>query len=241
MFINKTGSYHLDYGLNNQDYGLDLPGFKLVVDGCSEGKHSEVGAKLFCCNFSQNRNLNLGDIFKSKEDAEKIITNIFKNLINYFDYSCHFSILDDLFNWKYKASKIIKDYLCFTIAYIAETEETFELGYCGDGYVILETNEGNFNIVQLGNGGNYPKYFAYNYIPPEKLSHYKEGVKIDTRSFSKEYFKRCGVATDGFRFIFEQGFYSEFIDYLRNDRQEAIKRLINREARIFRDDITIAF
>lgn len=45
MVINKIGQQHIDYGTNCQDYGIEFDGMKVVCDGCSEGKHSEVGAK----------------------------------------------------------------------------------------------------------------------------------------------------------------------------------------------------
>lgn len=48
MVINKIGWQHLEYGKNCQDYGFERKGLKVVCDGCSEGKHSEVGAKAFC-------------------------------------------------------------------------------------------------------------------------------------------------------------------------------------------------
>ena len=48
MVINKIGWHHLAYGMNCQDAGWETEGLKAVCDGCSEGKHSEVGAKGFC-------------------------------------------------------------------------------------------------------------------------------------------------------------------------------------------------
>lgn len=48
MFINKIGMEHLESGMNCQDYGKEGDGWAVVCDGCSEGKHSEVGAKLYC-------------------------------------------------------------------------------------------------------------------------------------------------------------------------------------------------
>lgn len=47
MFVNKIGKQHLDYGRNCQDYGMITKKVKMVCDGCSEGAHTEVGAKAF--------------------------------------------------------------------------------------------------------------------------------------------------------------------------------------------------
>ena len=48
MFINKMGFEHKEYGVNCQDFGVETSKVKCVVDGCSEGLHSEIGSKLFC-------------------------------------------------------------------------------------------------------------------------------------------------------------------------------------------------
>ena len=47
MFVNKIGKAHLVDGRNCQDFGMVSEGKKLVCDGCSEGRHTEVGAKGF--------------------------------------------------------------------------------------------------------------------------------------------------------------------------------------------------
>lgn len=47
MFVNKIGRAHMVDGRNCQDFGMVSEGKKLVCDGCSEGRHTEVGAKAF--------------------------------------------------------------------------------------------------------------------------------------------------------------------------------------------------
>lgn len=47
MLITKMGFEHMLAGVNCQDFSLDTPAMKCVVDGCSEGLNSEVGTKLF--------------------------------------------------------------------------------------------------------------------------------------------------------------------------------------------------
>ena len=53
MLIVKMGKEHLDNGINCQDYAIELPKIKMIVDGCSSCKNSEVGAKLFCHLFTK--------------------------------------------------------------------------------------------------------------------------------------------------------------------------------------------
>lgn len=47
MFVCKIGKHHLEYGQNCQDFGMVKGNRKMVCDGCSQGAHSEVGAKAF--------------------------------------------------------------------------------------------------------------------------------------------------------------------------------------------------
>ncbi len=53
MIINKIGSQHVQSGTNCQDYFAVKRNSKVICDGCSEGLHSEVGAKLFCHFFGK--------------------------------------------------------------------------------------------------------------------------------------------------------------------------------------------
>lgn len=78
MVVNKIGAQHLDYGRNCQDCGLENETIKLVCDGCSEGEHSEVGAKAYChlanLGYSTQQIFQmLVGIFGQSADASEII------------------------------------------------------------------------------------------------------------------------------------------------------------------------
>ena len=210
MFVNKIGAEHLTMGKNCQDYGLEKEGIKLVCDGCSEGKHSEVGAKIFSYLYSQGLSIN----------------EIFRKMVDIFSDN----------------SETIKNFLCFTIMSVNETEDFFEVSYCGDGFIIMENYEGNMLFEELSDG-EYPKYFAYNYCDPNSLSFYKDGVEMVTRYFSKSIYKNVGVASDGLRYIMkaDEELKTEFITLLKEGKEGKMKRFINRNQKIFKDDITIAF
>jgi hypothetical protein len=75
MFINKMGFEHYLYGINNQDFGFCTNNLKLVCDGCSEGKHSEVGVKLFCYEVENNH--------LSFPDAMDKISKYFSSYLDY--------------------------------------------------------------------------------------------------------------------------------------------------------------
>lgn len=211
MFVNKIGMQHLESGMNCQDYGLEKEDFKLVCDGCSEGKHSEVGAKSYCYLAGMGYS----------------VCQIFNKLIGMFGQS----------------AASIKNFLCFTILYVTETEEFFQVSYCGDGYLILEDKDGNITFEEL-NDGDYPKYFAYNYCEPDTLQYYKEGVCFNEKTYPKEKYRKVGIASDGLRFIVkcrDEELKNEFVELLKTDKPVKVKRFINRNQKIFKDDITIAF
>lgn len=212
LFINKIGFEHVEYGINCHDFGLDNSKIKCVVDGCSEGKHSEVGAKLFC---------NLLD---------KVETPIqIKDIDNTFE------ILTSIIG---TAPSEIRDYMCFTILYIVEDEEEFKVYVCGDGYIIKQTIDNEIEYQEIDNG-KYPIYYSYNYTPKESLGLYKDGVIFQEFKFSKQEYSSIGVTTDGIRYIFGAEFEEEFTKLILNRKINAIKRLINREHKHFKDDITI--
>ena len=210
MFINKMGHQHLLFGENCQDFGIVNPNLKLVCDGCSEGKHSEVGAKSFCHLILCGYNV---------EQAFEKLTELFG-----------------------QNASAIKNYLCFTILMVFSWEDRFELSSCGDGYVILQDRQGTITFLEL-NDGEYPKYYAYNYVPSDLLKYYKDGVSISRKSFLKENYIRIGIASDGLRFILnaEETLKNEFLAALKSDKEVNVKRFINKNQELFKDDITIAF
>ncbi len=211
MFVNKVGAQHLEAGMNCQDYGLQQDRMKLVCDGCSEGAHSEVGVKMYC---------HLSGLGYSTKQ-------IFKRMVSIFGQS----------------SSSIRDHLCFTILKVIENEDFFKVSYCGDGFVILEDLEGHISFEELSDG-EYPKYYVYNYCDAEMLAYYKEGVDFVQQSFSKKGYKNVGIASDGLRFIVrsaDKALREEFIQLLKTGKASAIKRFVNRNQKLFQDDITIVF
>lgn len=211
MFINKIGMEHLETGMNCQDYGFVGERSSYVCDGCSEGKHSEVGAKLFCH-------------LKQKTDCDA--TDIFSMMID---------VIGGNPNWK-------RDFLCFTILRLAECADCFTVSYCGDGYIILQDHDGNITFEELSDG-EYPKYYIYNYIEPEYLKHYKDGVSFSQKTYSKEKYAKVGIASDGLRYILQadEKLKQEFINCLKSGKELKTKLFINRNHKIFKDDVTIVF
>lgn len=211
MFINKIGMEHLEMGMNCQDYGFVGERSSYVCDGCSEGKHSEVGAKLFC---------------HLKQRTDYDATDIFSMMID---------VIGGNPNWK-------RDFLSFTILRLAECVDDFTVSYCGDGYIILQDHKGNITFEELSDG-EYPKYYIYNYIEPEYLKHYKDGVSFSQKTYSKEEYEKVGIASDGLRYILQadEELKQEFINCLKSGNEMKVKLFINRNHKIFKDDVTIVF
>lgn len=218
MVVTKIGQQHIEYGINCQDYGMEKNGVKIVCDGCSEGKHSEVGAKTFC------HLMQYGD---SKYRTAKPLDAEFCKMVEIFG----------------QTPETIRDFLCFTILMVVETENEFVVSYCGDGFIIEETTDGRLIIEKLDDG-EYPKYYAYNYTDPSSLKYYKDGVSFQTRVFSKSEYKNVGVASDGIRFAVQNvddEVRGGFIDAVRSGKSGKLKRFINKHQSVFKDDTTVVF
>lgn len=208
MLINKMGFNHVESGMNCQDYGAEVDNLKIVVDGCSSGKNSEVGAKLFCHLFSKSKDLN---------QTFQTLTSIFST------------------------TKEIESHLMFTILLLEEDNDYFYVDACGDGLIIKEKHDGTFEYDDLDHNYNdFPPYYAYNFVDQDRLVKYKEGVNFKDFKFSKSDYKSIGIASDGLKFILKSIFKDEFEKLLRDRKEFGIKRLINREHNVFKDDITIA-
>ena len=214
MVASKIGQQHIEYGINCQDYGIEKNGVKIVCDGCSEGKHSEVGAKTFCHLMEHGKGIDS-------------LQSIFEKMIEMFG----------------QTSATIRDFLCFTILMVVETDDEFIVTYCGDGFIIEQFTDGRVLIEEL-NDGEYPKYYAYNYVDKDSLAHYKEGVELQTRIFPKDTYKNIGVASDGIRFAVknEDGeIRGGFVNAVLSGKAGKLKRFINKNQNVFKDDTTVVF
>lgn len=211
MFINKIGMEHLESGMNCQDYGFEGDRVSVVCDGCSEGKHSEVGAKLYTHLWGEREFVN---------------SHCFQKMIDFLGNS----------------TKVLKDYMSFTILQLIYGYEENVVQYCGDGYIILQDHDGNITFEELSDG-EYPKYYIYNYIEPEYLKHYKDGVSFSQKIFSKEKYAKVGIASDGLRYILQadEELKREFTNCLKSGKELKTKLFINRNHKIFKDDVTIVF
>ena len=220
MIISKMGSEHFLYNINNQDNAFIRAGLKVVCDGCSEGKASEVGVKLFDLLFSPFRisQLTTKAYYLSEVFEDRLLTII--------------------------PNDAIIDYLLFTILIVdPDNKDSFVVEYCGDGYVLLIDHNDKMTIKELefGQVNGNPIYYAYNFIPEDRLIGIKhDQCGINRLEFPKSEYKNVGVASDGLRYIFGTEFEQEFRDLIVKGNEIGIKRLINKHQNSFHDDISIA-
>lgn len=224
----KLGNEHLIGNLNNHDFAFVLPNMKIVLDGCGEGHHSEVGTRIFAQFFARKAKeyFDKGESI-DEENFIQVVDSIFKKML-------------ELCNDK---NFIFNNY-CFTILVCFETEDEFVVYSCGDGFIIKENGEG-ISFDKLDDG-EYPAYFIYNYFTDKSaLKMYKEGVCFNVSRFPKSEYSNVGVATDGLRFQEKLSGLekAKLMQYLHEGRQGQIEKLINRNNKygLFHDDISICF
>jgi hypothetical protein len=216
--ICKQGIYHIDRDINNQDYVLSIPGvLGLVMDGCSECKHSDVGVKLFSYHVERLFKINKDVIFN-----EYVVKEIFNNVIKTF----HPDLVDPLLNHD-KLTRIlnytISRYLLFTVLSIqySKPEDMFTIKYLGDGYIIFVHYDDTISYIKLEDPNNeYPPYFGYKYMTanenfdPDVLPN----LDFKTKVTNDKRIKYAGIASDGLRFILE----------LKNDNRQHIVDIFNK-------------
>lgn len=176
MQICKQGNGHYINGINNQDFYYAEKNLKVIMDGCSEGKFSEVGTRLFYQFFSQ-----LDNRF-SVEEFEENVRLVFSKIVKFFSKT---SSKDE--------EQFIVDNMLFTIVACFELEDKFIVKYIGDGYVITINTENMLSYIRLSYG-KMPPYFAYNLL---NTGSYSKRLEFKTLEFSKEDFKNVGIASDG--------------------------------------------
>lgn len=142
-----------------------------------------------------------------------------------------------------QSADAVRNYLCFTILEVTEREEDFLVTYSGDGYILLQDMAGKLHFMELSDG-EYPQYYAYNFCDASMLNHYKNGVVLRQKVFHKKEYQKVGIASDGLRYIAKSQdtqLKEAFTALLKLGSAVKIKRFINRNQRVFRDDITIVF
>ena len=219
MQICRQGNGHYLDGINNQDFCYMEKNLKLLTDGCSEGKFSEVGTRLFNQYFSL-----LDDRFNI-DKFEENVKETFIKIVSLF---------------KDKGDEVVKDFIVnnmlFTIVACFELEDKFVVKSIGDGYIITVNSLDMVSFTRLFYGKR-PPYYAYNFIQTET---YNEKLNFKTFEFSKEKFKNVGLASDGIGPIVDKRINEDFTPFILGKQTKYTPEGIikSNQANLF-DDITI--
>lgn len=222
MLYSTQGFGHFENGLNNQDFGIELPRTLLVLDGCSAAKYSEIGTRLFAQLFSRKEECDKLEKFENnvKEVFDDIIAMFEKYYPNKKDFENDF----------------IMDNLLFTILACFETDDKFIVKMFGDGYIITQNVEGLVSYIKF-NYGKCPPYFAYKYCNYTNTPY--QNYQFKTFEFDKKQFKKVGIATDGIKSIVLNGQRTQD-NFICNGKKVLINHYIKSHKSWFYDDVTIA-
>lgn len=236
------GTYHAEYGINNQDIGFtvitgqECPSrVSVVLDGCSGASHPEIGAGVFAKLFSRNvyfmRSAGFNGVI---ETAIGTFKETMKRL--------SIASIDDL-----------QDYMLFTIVILVEYGTCWYVATCGDGCTVIEHLDGSIEIVPV-NHSSKPPYLAYRYLPSftpyEPFTDDVENTGIDfiTTRYGKNEFTSIGIASDGLLAVndCQDKDRADFTRMLADGNEAGMKRFINKlnyknkdGGGFFKDDVTI--
>lgn len=222
MVINLQGLRHYSENMNNQDFFVEKENMKLVLDGCSSAKFSELGTRLFCQLFLTNNECN--NVDKFEENVEKTFEKLIEQLRVW--YPEQENLEDFIFN-----------NLLFTILGCFKTEDEYIVKAFGDGFIVTQNILDQISYIRLSYGRT-PPYYAYKYCDIENKS-IKE-YKFKTFYFKRKIFKKVGVSTDGISPIAERNLKDFDNMIIKNAKDAACEMLIKTERGLFQDDVTIA-
>lgn len=218
MKICRQGNGHYLSGLNNQDFYYMEGNLKLITDGCSSGKFSEVGTRLFAQYFST---------IDSRFDYSKFESNVDKT----FSKICQIASGSSS-----EKAEFIANNMLFTIIACFELEDKFVVKFIGDGYIITVNNNDMVSYIRLFYGKT-PPYFAYNKLDTEI---YKERLRFKTFEFPKKDFKMVGIASDGIQPIAERKIDVDFdACIIGKETKYSPEGIIKSNQSCFFDDVTI--
>jgi hypothetical protein len=156
--------------------------FGLVSDGCGEGAHSEVGAKLLSKFILEEISLLLAGGVSIKE----IPPALFLRCIRFLKRVAWQTVFENL-------TEFVRDYLLCTVLGFVMDENQGIIFAAGDGLIII-----NEEIITRDEK-NKPNYLGYHLVDRrflEKADQLPE--KFDTYEFDVESLSHLAIATDGF-------------------------------------------
>lgn len=214
-----VGRRHLIDGTNCQDalavFRSETRVVGIICDGCSEGKHSEVGATLAAEYLAHLvGNAKVPNWFAFLEALHYYVEDFLKTLLLPYSY------FDD---WQRAA--FVRDHLLFTVVGFLWEGDLVHTFYCGDGTVVLN------DLVLHLNEGDMPTYPAYALVPYA----IPEGTPVPTMKVGRfTKINQIAIGSDAWKD--ERDLLPAILDKSRLQRE--VNRLSLREHR-FQDDVSL--
>ena len=222
MLINFQGFEHFLKHVNNQDYFYVTPRMLLVLDGCSSGKYSEVGTRLFTQLFSRKEENDSVEKFES--NVKEVFDEIIKMMRKFYPDDASLE------------NEFIMENLLFTIIACFECGDKFVVKMFGDGYIITQSVRNHLSYMKFSYG-KCPPYFAYKYCNNLTPNPFKDH-EFKTYEFSKAVFLNVGIASDGILPIVKGS--AQMDVYIKNKDSIGFQVAIRMQNQAFSDDVTIA-
>ena len=188
-----VGREHIRLWMNNQDGiakgKVEINGkehlYAVVTDGCSEGLHSEVGAKLLA-RFIVGE---IPVILFCGTTLEELPKALFMRCIGYLRGIAAQTVIGD----QQEMVSFIKNYLLCTVVGFVMDDESCVVFHAGDGVIVV-----NDTVCRI-NQDNKPRYLAYHLVDRRYLvqqsASQPEG--FEAFYFSLKTLDRLVIATDG--------------------------------------------
>lgn len=240
MITTLQGFGHFTKGLNNQDFGIEMPRMLLVLDGCSDAKFSEVGTRLFAQLFSRKEECDNVERFEQnvKEVFEDVIEIMGKYYIPQKDVNKEGTNQENTTNDALEQDFIMEN-LLFTIIACFKTEDKYIVKLFGDGYIITQNFKGCISYMRFSYG-KCPPYYAYKYCSNLKSTVYPniKDYQFKTFEFDRKTFTMVGIASDGIMPI-AKGEVPIIDRLIPNQNELQLEVAIKSKRQSFFDDVTI--
>jgi len=231
---NVIGRSHLVAGKNNQD-AVKILEFKtskgiyrigIICDGCSEGKNSEVGAKL-TAHFAVNR------IFELVNDSFFLTKDIPKAL--YFSIQIFLmQLLEQYSSANEERFLFINDHFLFTIIGFIQGPNNTVVFSIGDGVIIINGD------IQVIDQNDTPNYLAYHLVDGSYLGKglYMATPHLDVQAVKTNSLEKLAIGSDAWN----EEPYLLFEEIWNNKHPYALQRKMNAWSNIhkkFKDDASL--
>lgn len=190
----KVGHYHAFKGANCQDAADFFVADDIICgigcDGCGEGNHSEVGARMICT-------FGLSEVSRLHQmgfTAERILCDLFCSIVRFIEMQIFHIAGPACYSNEQIAYYVKHHWLSTVIGFIIQENKDGIVFSCGDGIYGVDDD------VIVIDQNNTPKYIAYQALKnPESVGVNPENIPLQfvKHKFEANTVNRLFVASDG--------------------------------------------